>query len=134
MLTQKGRGYAHARNGKADRFHAVDRINPETGLPLQVKGRIWTDEFSDSMVAIGTERPDVVAITRGHAHPGGTRAVRAALPERVFDVGIAEQHAAAMAAGLAFGGLHPVVCAYATFLNRGVLTRSSWTAPCTGPV
>ncbi len=118
VLTKKGRGYAHARNHEADRFHAVDRINPETGLPLQVKGRIWTDEFSDSIVAIGAERPDVVAITAAMLIPVGLAEFAERYPERVFDVGIAEQHAAAMAAGLAFGGLHPVVCIYATFLNR----------------
>ena len=118
VLTKKGRGYAHARNHEADRFHAVDRINPETGLPLQVKGRIWTDEFSDSIVAIGAERPDVVAITAAMLIPVGLAEFANRYPERVFDVGIAEQHAATMAAGLAFGGLHPVVCVYATFLNR----------------
>lgn len=118
VLTKKGRGYAHARNHEADRFHAVDRINPETGLPLQVKGRIWTDEFSDALVEIGAERPDVVAITAAMLIPVGLEQFRRRYPDRVFDVGIAEQHAVTMAAGLAYAGLHPVVCIYATFLNR----------------
>ncbi len=118
VLTKKGRGYAHARNHEADRFHAVDRINPETGLALQVKGRIWTDEFSDALVAIGAERPDVVAITAAMLIPVGLEEFQRRYPDRVFDVGIAEQHAVTMAAGLAYAGLHPVVCIYATFLNR----------------
>ncbi|MEI2764437.1 MAG: 1-deoxy-D-xylulose-5-phosphate synthase [Dermatophilaceae bacterium] len=118
VLTKKGKGYAPARADEADRFHAVDRINPETGLPLQVKGRIWTDEFSDSLVAVAADRPDVVAITAAMLIPVGLQEFAQRHPERVFDVGIAEQHAVTMAAGLAFGGLHPVVCVYATFLNR----------------
>jgi 1-deoxy-D-xylulose-5-phosphate synthase len=117
-LTKKGKGYDHARNDDADRFHAVDRINPETGLPLQVKGRIWTDEFSDALLAVAQEREDVVAITAAMLIPTGLKEFAQRHPDRVFDVGIAEQHAVTMASGLAFGGLHPVVCVYATFLNR----------------
>ncbi len=118
VMTKKGKGYEHARANAEDRFHAVDRINPETGLPLQVKGRIWTDEFTEEILAIGAERPDVVAITAAMLIPVGLRRFAEAFPSRVFDVGIAEQHAATMAAGLAFAGMHPVVCVYATFLNR----------------
>ncbi|MEI2732131.1 MAG: 1-deoxy-D-xylulose-5-phosphate synthase [Dermatophilaceae bacterium] len=118
VLTKKGKGYAPARADEADRFHAVDRINPETGLPLQVKGRIWTDEFSDALVELAESRPDLVAITAAMLIPVGLEEFARRHPDRVFDVGIAEQHAVTMAAGLAFGGLHPVVCVYATFLNR----------------
>ena len=118
VLTTKGKGYDHARNDDADRFHAVDRINPETGLPLQVKGRIWTDEFSDALLAVSRDRDDVVAITAAMLIPTGLREFAERHPDRVFDVGIAEQHAVTMASGLAFGGMHPVVCVYATFLNR----------------
>ncbi|HWI34041.1 MAG TPA: 1-deoxy-D-xylulose-5-phosphate synthase, partial [Lapillicoccus sp.] len=118
VLTKKGNGYDHARNDDADRFHAVDRINPETGLPLQVKGRIWTDEFSDALLAVARERDDIVAITAAMLIPTGLKEFADRHPDRVFDVGIAEQHAVTMASGLAFGGLHPVVCVYATFLNR----------------
>ncbi len=118
VITHKGKGYHHARAHEADRFHAVDKINPETGLPLQVKGRIWTDEFSDAIVEIGAEREDVVAITAAMLIPVGLEAFSARFPDRVFDVGIAEQHALTMSAGLAYAGLHPVVCVYATFLNR----------------
>ena len=118
VLTTKGKGYDHARNDDADRFHAVDRINPETGLPLQVRGRIWTDEFSDALLGVARERDDVVAITAAMLIPTGLKEFAELHPDRVFDVGIAEQHAVTMASGLAFGGLHPVVCVYATFLNR----------------
>jgi len=118
VITQKGRGYAPAREDEADQFHAVGVINPETGLPFAEGGRIWTDEFSDEMCAIGDERPDVVALTAAMMIPVGLDKFAARFPERVFDVGIAEQHALTMASGLAFGGLHPVVAVYATFLNR----------------
>jgi len=118
VLTKKGKGYEPARRHVADRFHAVDRINPETGLPLQVKGRIWTDEFSDAILEIGARRRDVVALTAAMLIPVGLGTFAERYPDRVFDVGIAEQHAVTMASGLAFGGLHPVVCVYATFLNR----------------
>lgn len=118
VITQKGRGYAPAFSDEADQWHGIGKFNPETGLPFEVSGRIWTDEFSDEMVAIGAERPDVVAITAAMLIPVGLDAFAQAYPERVFDVGIAEQHAVTMASGLAFGGLHPVVALYATFLNR----------------
>ena len=118
VLTKKGKGYDPARNDEADRFHAVDKINPETGLPLQIKGRIWTDEFSDALLEVAEDRDDVVAITAAMLIPVGLRPFAERYPDRVFDVGIAEQHAVTMASGLAFGGLHPVVCVYATFLNR----------------
>jgi len=118
VITQKGRGYAPARQDEADRFHAVGVINPETGLPFAEGGRIWTDEFSDEMCEIGAERPDVVALTAAMMIPVGLDSFAARYPDRVFDVGIAEQHALTMACGLAFAGLHPVVAVYATFLNR----------------
>ena len=118
VITQKGRGYGPARQDEADQFHAVGVINPETGLPFNEGGRIWTDEFSDEMCAIGAERPDVVALTAAMLIPVGLDRFAARFPDRVFDVGIAEQHALTMAAGLAFAGLHPVVAIYATFFNR----------------
>ncbi|GAA1233718.1 MULTISPECIES: 1-deoxy-D-xylulose-5-phosphate synthase [Janibacter] len=117
-ITQKGRGYDHAVDDVADQFHAVGKINPETGLPLEIAGRSWTDEFSDEMVALGAEREDVVAITAAMMMPVGLQPFADAYPDRIFDVGIAEQHATTMAAGLAYAGLHPVVAIYATFLNR----------------
>ncbi|MCG7321310.1 MULTISPECIES: 1-deoxy-D-xylulose-5-phosphate synthase [Arsenicicoccus] len=118
VLTKKGKGYRPARQHADDQFHAVGVINPETGLPLEVSGRSWTDDFSDSLVALGQERDDVVALTAAMLIPVGLRDFSLKFPERVIDVGIAEQHAVTMAAGLAYAGLHPVVAIYSTFLNR----------------
>ncbi|MEO8518751.1 MAG: transketolase C-terminal domain-containing protein, partial [Dermatophilaceae bacterium] len=118
VITQKGRGYAPAREDEADRFHAVGVINPETGLAFAEGGRVWTDEFSDEMCLIGAERPDVVGVTAAMMIPVGLDKFAERFPDRVFDVGIAEQHALTMASGLAFAGMHPVVAVYATFLNR----------------
>ncbi|CCH77017.1 1-deoxy-D-xylulose-5-phosphate synthase 2 [Nostocoides japonicum T1-X7] len=118
VLTQKGRGYEPAVNDAADQFHGIGVINPETGLPLEIAGRSWTDEFSDELVRIGAERRDVVAITAAMMMPVGLQPFADAYPRRTFDVGIAEQHATTMAAGLAYAGMHPIVAIYATFLNR----------------
>ena len=118
VITQKGRGYAPAAEHEGDQWHGIGKFNPETGLPFEVSGRIWTDEFSDEMVRLGAERDDIVAITAAMLIPVGLDQFAAKYPERVFDVGIAEQHAATMAAGLSYGGMHPVVAIYATFLNR----------------
>ena len=118
VITQKGRGYEHACNDVADQFHAVGKINPETGLPLEIAGRSWTDEFSDEMLDLGREREDIVAVTAAMMMPVGLKPFADAYPERIVDVGIAEQHATTMSAGLAFAGMHPVVAIYATFLNR----------------
>ncbi|WP_404383120.1 1-deoxy-D-xylulose-5-phosphate synthase [Knoellia locipacati] len=118
VITQKGKGYDPAVNDESDQFHAVGVINPETGLPLEISGRSWTDEFSDALVELGEEREDIVAITAAMMIPVGLDAFAKRFPQRTFDVGIAEQHATTMAAGLAYAGLHPVVAIYATFLNR----------------
>ena len=120
VLTQKGRGYEPAMTDEADRFHAVPpNIDPETGVPLAASDAVtWGGVFADEMLAVGHDRHDVVATTAAMLIPVGLHLFAEAYPERVFDVGIAEQHAATSAAGLAFGGLHPVVALYATFLNR----------------
>ncbi|MFC4034656.1 1-deoxy-D-xylulose-5-phosphate synthase [Streptomyces polygonati] len=118
-LTEKGRGFAAAEQDEADRFHTVGAMDPLTCLPLApAQGPSWTSVFGQEMVRIGDERPDVVAITAAMLQPVGLEGFAKAYPHRVFDVGIAEQHAATSAAGLATGGLHPVVAVYATFLNR----------------
>ncbi|MGB7449413.1 MAG: 1-deoxy-D-xylulose-5-phosphate synthase [Ornithinimicrobium sp.] len=117
-LTEKGHGYQPATVHEADRFHAVGVINPETGLPIEVSGRMWTDEFSDTLMELGAQRQDIVAITASMLIPVGLAGFADRYPDRVFDVGIAEQHAVTMASGLSFAGLHPVVAVYATFLNR----------------
>jgi 1-deoxy-D-xylulose-5-phosphate synthase len=117
-ITEKGRGYTPAEQDVADRFHAVGQIHPETGLPVAPSRFGWTSVFADEVVAIGRRRPDVVAITAAMLHPVGLAPFAEEFPDRTFDVGIAEQHAATSAAGMAFAGLHPVVAIYATFLNR----------------
>ncbi|ATL86577.1 1-deoxy-D-xylulose-5-phosphate synthase [Streptomyces malaysiensis subsp. malaysiensis] len=118
-LTEKGRGYRPALEDEADRFHTVAAMDPLTCAPLTPSGgRSWTSVFGEEMVRIGAERPDVVALTAAMLHPVGLAGFAEAYPERVWDVGIAEQHAAVSAAGLATGGLHPVLAVYATFLNR----------------
>ncbi|MFJ2743275.1 1-deoxy-D-xylulose-5-phosphate synthase [Streptomyces sp. NPDC087440] len=118
-LTQKGRGYAFAEQDEADRFHAVGAMDPLTCEPLSPSnGPSWTSVFGEEMVKVGAERPDVVALTAAMLHPVGLTKFAEAYPHRVWDVGIAEQHGAVSAAGLATGGLHPVFAVYATFLNR----------------
>ncbi|MET7318828.1 1-deoxy-D-xylulose-5-phosphate synthase [Streptomyces thermodiastaticus] len=118
-LTEKGRGYEPALAHEEDHFHTVGAMDPRTCEPLSpASGPSWTSVFGDEMVRIGEEREDVVAITAAMLHPVGLGAFAERFPERVWDVGIAEQHAAVSAAGLATGGLHPVVAVYATFLNR----------------
>jgi 1-deoxy-D-xylulose-5-phosphate synthase len=118
-ITEKGRGYEPARNDEADQFHAVGKIDPITGLPLSGPGAVaWTDVFAESLVAAGRDREDIIAMTAAMLRPTGLQPFAQLFPDRVYDVGIAEQHAVASAAGLAFGGLHPVVAMYATFMNR----------------
>ncbi|MGI5531025.1 1-deoxy-D-xylulose-5-phosphate synthase [Streptomyces syringium] len=117
-LTEKGRGYQPALADEADRFHAVGKIHPDTGLPIASSGADWTSVFGEEMVKLGHEREDIVAITAAMLQPVGLDKFAKAFPDRVYDVGIAEQHAATSAAGLATGGLHPVFAVYATFLNR----------------
>lgn len=118
-ITEKGRGYQPALDDTADRFHAVGVIHPETGLPVVPARFGWTAVFSDEILRIARRRPDVVGITAAMLRPVGLGPFAEEFPARVFDVGIAEQHAVTLAAGLARGGMHPVVALYATFLNRG---------------
>ncbi|WP_182111299.1 MULTISPECIES: 1-deoxy-D-xylulose-5-phosphate synthase [unclassified Actinotalea] len=118
VITEKGRGYVPAEQDVADRFHAVGKIHPETGLPVAPSRFGWTSVFADEMVAIGRRRPDVVALSAAMLQPVGLAPFAAEFPDRAFDVGIAEQHAVTSAAGMAYAGLHPVVALYATFLNR----------------
>jgi 1-deoxy-D-xylulose-5-phosphate synthase len=117
VITKKGFGYDAAERHEADNFHSPGPFDVETGVE-NPKGKIWTDIFAEEMVALGAERKDLVGITAAMLHPVGLDQFAAKYPERTFDVGIAEQHAATSAAGLAMGGLHPVVAVYATFLNR----------------
>jgi 1-deoxy-D-xylulose-5-phosphate synthase len=117
VVTEKGHGYAPAVNNAADQMHQTDPIDPETGLP-PAKGPSWTGVFGEELVKIGAECEEVVAITAAMLRSTGLDRFAEAYPERWYDVGIAEQHAVTSAAGLALGGLHPVVAVYSTFLNR----------------
>jgi len=120
-ITRKGFGYQLAEQNEEDCLHQVPAA-PKQAIGQAVKPsapkRAWTDVFADEMVTIGGRRPDVVAITAAMLHPVGLAPFKAAYPDRVYDVGIAEQHGMTMAAGLAMAGLHPVIAVYATFLNR----------------
>lgn len=117
-ITQKGRGYAPAMQDEDDQFHAVGVIDPATGKATQASATSWTEVFGEEIVKAARKRDDIVAITAAMLKPVGLDKFAHEFPERVFDVGIAEQHAVTSAAGLSYGGLHPVVCLYATFLGR----------------
>ncbi len=117
-VTVKGYGYQPAVDDEADRLHSVGIIDPVTGKPTGTKEPGFTSVFAEEITRLGAERPDLVAITAAMLQPVGLHGFAQRFPDRTFDVGIAEQHAVTSAAGLAIGGLHPVVCLYATFLNR----------------
>jgi len=118
-ITQKGKGYEPAIQDTADQFHAVGQIDPETGESVETAGApSWTSVFADELLRLATENERLVGITAAMLRPTGLHRMAERFPERVHDVGIAEQHAVTSAAGLAFGGLHPVVALYATFMNR----------------
>ncbi|WP_440100982.1 1-deoxy-D-xylulose-5-phosphate synthase [Streptosporangium sp. H16] len=117
VLTKKGFGYSPAENHDEDCFHSPGVFDPLTGEE-KPKPHGWTNVFGQEMVRLGAERRDIVAITAAMLGPTGLIPFSEAYPDRLYDVGIAEQHALTSAAGLALGGLHPVVAVYATFLNR----------------
>ncbi|KFU82028.1 1-deoxy-D-xylulose-5-phosphate synthase [Amycolatopsis lurida] len=117
-VTRKGKGYPPAEQDDADCLHAVGVVDPETALPSSPGAATWTSVFGEEITSIGAERDDVVCVTAAMLRPCGLGEFAAAFPDRVFDVGIAEQHAVTSAAGMAFGGLHPVVTIYSTFLSR----------------
>lgn len=118
VVTRKGMGYPPAENDKDDQMHACGVIDPGTGLATSMSGPGWTSVFSEALIELAARRRDVVAITAAMPGPTGLSAFRKRFPDRFFDVGIAEQHAVTSAAGLAMGGMHPVVAVYSTFLNR----------------
>jgi 1-deoxy-D-xylulose-5-phosphate synthase len=118
VVTRKGMGYAPAEADEAEQMHACGIIDPLTGQATAVSAPGWTGTFSDELIKIAKRRRDIVAITAAMAGPTGLAAFGQLYPDRLFDVGIAEQHAMTSAAGLAMGGMHPVVAIYSTFLNR----------------
>jgi 1-deoxy-D-xylulose-5-phosphate synthase len=117
-VTRKGMGYAPAENDEAEQMHSCGVMDPMTGMATAVVAPGWTSAFADALVAYASKRRDIVAITAAMPGPTGLIKFRERFPNRFFDVGIAEQHAITSAAGLAMGGLHPVVAIYSTFLNR----------------
>jgi len=117
VMTRKGFGYQLAEDNEEDCLHQVPAAAPAGTVP-GVPKRTWSEVFGEALVGIAARRPDVVGITAAMLHPTQLAPFAQAYPDRVFDVGIAEQHAVTSAAGLAMGGLHPVVAIYATFLNR----------------
>jgi 1-deoxy-D-xylulose-5-phosphate synthase len=118
-ITEKGRGYEPALNDAADQFHSVGQIDPETGESVgRKRAQAWTNVFGEELVRLAERDDRLVGITAAMLRPTGLHLFAERFPDRVHDVGIAEQHAVTSAAGLAFGGLHPVVALYATFMNR----------------
>ena len=117
-ITEKGRGYKPALEDMAEKFHAVGIVDPATGKPLKASATSWTNVFSEEITQIGSENPEVVAITAAMLGPTGLDKFAQKFPDRTIDVGIAEQHAVTSAAGLAYAGVHPVIAIYSTFLNR----------------
>jgi 1-deoxy-D-xylulose-5-phosphate synthase len=118
VITEKGRGYTPALEDLAEKFHAVGVVDPVTGKPLKASAPSWTNIFSEEITQIGRDNSKIVAITAAMLGPTGLDKFAQSFPERTIDVGIAEQHAATSAAGLAFAGMHPVIAIYSTFLNR----------------
>ena len=117
VITRKGHGYKFAEE-KPSKFHGIGKFNPETGKVLSPKTQTYSDAFGDAMIELASENPKVCAITA--AMPGGTGLLeyREKFPNRLFDVGIAEEHAVSMAGGLSKQGMIPVVAIYSTFLQR----------------
>ena len=119
VLTEKGRGYEPAMRHPA-RFHGAAPYEIETGLPKSNGNPSYTDIFSTVMRKFGDWEPDVVAVSAAMVPGTGLKRFGNMFPERLFDVGIAEEHAVTFAAGLALGGLRPVVAIYSSFLQRAV--------------
>ncbi len=117
VVTDKGHGFSPAEDDEIDKFHGVGAFDISTGK-IHGGGVSYTDVFEEALLALAEEDPKVVAITAAMASSTGLLKFAARFPDRFYDVGIAEQHAVTFAAGLATGGLHPVVCIYSTFLQR----------------
>jgi 1-deoxy-D-xylulose-5-phosphate synthase len=117
-VTEKGRGYGPAIDDEIDKLHQVSpQSDPLTGRP-RTSDLTYTTVFGEALMSAASRHPDVVAITAAMASSTGLLNLAREFPDRVFDVGICEQHAVTFAAGLAIGGRHPVVCIYSTFLQR----------------
>ena len=120
VQTEKGRGYEPARKHPA-RFHGTSAFNLEHGIPLKTGGKAnYTDIFSTVMLKLADRVPNLVALTAAMPDGTGLKRFRNRFPQRFFDVGIAEEHAVTCAAGMALGGMIPVVAIYSSFLQRAV--------------
>ena len=120
VVTQKGKGYSYAEK-RPSRFHGIEPFDRTTGEPVTEKQKPgYTDVFSKNICTLAKENKQIVAITAAMADGTGLKKFSRYFPERFFDVGIAEEHAVSFAAGLALGGLVPVVAIYSSFLQRAV--------------
>jgi 1-deoxy-D-xylulose-5-phosphate synthase len=117
VVTQKGKGYPPAEDDDEKNLHDAPVFDPAIGPPPAVPTG-YTQSFADAIIKEAEHDPRVVAITAAMPGPTGLLPFQARFPDRFFDVGIAEQHAVTGAAGMAMGGLRPVVAIYSTFLNR----------------
>ena len=117
VMTHKGHGYKYAEESPS-KFHGVGKFDPKTGATLSKGGKVFSDAFGDTMLKLASQNSRICAITA--AMPGGTGLLnfKKQFPKRLFDVGIAEEHAVSMAGGLAKQGMVPVVALYSTFLQR----------------
>jgi 1-deoxy-D-xylulose-5-phosphate synthase len=118
VVTEKGRGYQPAIDDERDKLHGVGRFDPATGRAISTGDVSWTAAFGAALADEASRREDVVAITAAMESSTGLSALAEMDPDRVIDVGISEQHAVTLAAGLALGGKRPVVSIYSTFLQR----------------
>jgi 1-deoxy-D-xylulose-5-phosphate synthase len=117
VITQKGRGYSPAEDDDEKHLHDAPVFNPATG-PSKSVPTGYTEAFANTIVELAKTDPRIVAITAAMPGPTGLIQFQEQFPDRFFDVGIAEQHAVTAAAGMAMGGMRPVVALYSTFLNR----------------
>ncbi|KZM69842.1 1-deoxy-D-xylulose-5-phosphate synthase [Nocardia terpenica] len=118
VVTEKGFGYPLAELDQADHMHGIGVLDPRTGKPLSPTGQSWTSAFGDEIIRLAARRTDLVCVTAAMTQPVGLLRFSQTYPGRMFDTGIAEQHAVCAAAGLAMGGLHPIVAMYSAFLGR----------------
>lgn len=118
VVTEKGHGYTPAVEDELEKHHALGKFDPATGKKIAQTGRTWTAAFTETLCDAAAEHEEIVGITAAMASPTGIGKFAERFPDRAYDVGIAEQYATTFAAGLAMGGLHPVVAVYSTFLQR----------------
>lgn len=117
FITKKGKGYKQAEQNP-DKFHGIGAFDKETGASLSQSETSYSEIFGNKMFELAEKNDKLVALTAAMCTATGLDQMRNRFPKRVFDVGIAEAHACIFAAGLALGGMHPVVAIYSSFLQR----------------